>query len=54
MFFITDSSRMLQIGGGKKIDQSIMENDAFPRMLGLGALGVGLFGSCLKKNPAAK
>lgn len=34
----------------KRIDQSIMENDAFPRMLGLGALGVGLFGSCLKKK----
>lgn len=28
-----------------------MENDAFPRILGLGALGVGLFGSCLEKNP---
>lgn len=28
-----------------------MENDAFPRMLGLGALGVELFGSCLKINP---
>lgn len=28
-----------------------MEKDAFPRMLGLGALGVGLFGSCLEENP---